>query len=173
MRAGWCLTGLLMYFEINLWTNMYRPRGFWFCFQSGWTFLVTTDARGSYRWFSISGSGDFWLWSCLLGLGLPGVLATPEVWRMLRWNGSWFCIRTLIHSPVTHGNFFSVYVSNPVYHHAVVSWVSPGQFSLWNEYIFIYHWNMKITTSVCAAFQPYCKRRFVLCCGFYSFPAKL
>lgn len=37
-----------------------------------------------------------------------------------------------------------------------------------NTYLFI----IGTWRSVRAAFQPYCKRRFVLCCGFYSFPAK-
>lgn len=61
--------------------------------------------------------------------------------------------------------FSSIYVKNPL-HHAVDTWVNLGHSSLWNECIFIYHWNMRTATSVRAAFQRYCKSRFQGCALF-------
>lgn len=102
-------------------------------------------------WFSewLDLSGYFWCQRCSAFLKVDafsyravcrsranlGPYLPQGSWRMLRWNGSWFCIWALIHSPVPQRNFyFSLFFS--VYH--------PGCFILWNEYIFIYHGNMKI-----------------------------
>jgi len=57
MKAGCCLAGLLIYLKLSPWTNIYRRRGFWLYFQSGWAFVVPTAVRASCRWLSISGSG--------------------------------------------------------------------------------------------------------------------
>lgn len=98
VKVGWCLVALLMYLKLNLWTNIYRPTGFWLYFQSSWAFLVTMDVRGSCRWLSTSWSGGFYLQSCILGL--PRVLPTLGDLKSVKLD--WLLVLQLRSDPLTH-----------------------------------------------------------------------